>query len=488
MGDTRVHLEDIVGKQNAFARPDYGESYTIGQNPKIKLCPDFLVKPMNTDQVQEIVKWANKTKTPLVPVSSASPHYGSDTKPSVPGAVIVDLSLMKRILKIDRRNRLVLIEPGVTWEELQTELKRNGLRIMAPLLPKKGKSVIASLLEREPCVSPKFQWNMSEPLRSLEIIWGTGDKIYSGSGVLRGEKEEDWEQGKIPVTSPGPNQFDFIKMVSAAQGSMGIVTWASVKCELYPDFEKVFFIQANRLKDLISFSYKILKFRFGDEIFILNRTAMAYILADDKNSIQSIKDSLSQWILFVSIKGGQLRAKEKVEFQEKDLKDIAQENGLKMVPVIGDFSEIQLTRKVLSYCGDNPWKTKYKDGAEEVFFLSTLDKTPMLLEKSAIVAQKHGYPFSDCGIYLQPLQQGVCVHCHIVIPVNRKNKKEEANVSALFNELSKELYKQGAFFSRPYGMWADMVYEGNAQYTIVSRKMKKIFDPENILNPGKLCF
>ena len=53
---------------------------------------------------------------------------------------------------------------------------------------------------------------------------------------------------------------------------------------------------------------------------------------------------------------------------------------------------------------------------------------------------------------------------------------------------SEELIRQGAFFSRPYGIWADMVYSRDAQTTIVLKKVKEYFDPNNVLNPGKLCF
>ena len=56
---------------------------------------------------------------------------------------------MDRILRIDRRNRIALIEPGVTFDALVPALAGEGLRIAMPLAPKPGKSVIASLLERE---------------------------------------------------------------------------------------------------------------------------------------------------------------------------------------------------------------------------------------------------------------------------------------------------------------------------------------------------
>jgi FAD/FMN-containing dehydrogenase len=53
---------------------------------------------------------------------------------------------------------------------------------------------------------------------------------------------------------------------------------------------------------------------------------------------------------------------------------------------------------------------------------------------------------------------------------------------------SETLKKNGAFFSRPYGSWADMVYDEYTEGVKVLRKLKGVFDPNNILNPGKLCY
>jgi FAD/FMN-containing dehydrogenase len=53
--------------------------------------------------------------------------------------------------------------------------------------------------------------------------------------------------------------------------------------------------------------------------------------------------------------------------------------------------------------------------------------------------------------------------------------------------LSEKLINDGAFFSRPYGPWADMVYCRTTTYTAKLKELKQIFDPNNILNPGKLC-
>jgi FAD/FMN-containing dehydrogenase len=50
------------------------------------------------------------------------------------------------------------------------------------------------------------------------------------------------------------------------------------------------------------------------------------------------------------------------------------------------------------------------------------------------------------------------------------------------------LVRNGAFFSRPYGPWAPLVYQDQSEEVVALKKLKNIFDPNGILNPGKLCF
>jgi FAD/FMN-containing dehydrogenase len=225
MNETKTGLIEIVGEADVREDPRLGEPCTLAHDLILPLEPRFMVKPKDSDEVQKIVAWANKTGTPLVPLSSGPPHMRGDTSPQVPDSVIVDLSEMDRIIKIDRRNRLALIEPGVTYPQLQPELERQGLRIVTPLLPRASKSVLASLLEREPAITPKYQWNLFEPLRSLEIVGAMGEKFWSGPVSCEVRRMRIGAE-VAPVVGPGPGQTDFNRFLSAAQGSMGIITWA----------------------------------------------------------------------------------------------------------------------------------------------------------------------------------------------------------------------------------------------------------------------
>jgi FAD/FMN-containing dehydrogenase len=488
MEPQQARLAEIVGPDRVLDRPAMEESFSLDRYLVPGMRPSCKVKPRSVDEVQKIVLWANETRTPLIPVSSGPLHLRGGTLPTAPEAVMVDLSDMKRILRVDRRNRLALIEPGVTYGELQPVLQRHGLRIITPLMPRSAKSVIASLLEREPVISPRYQWNLLEPLRSLEIVWGDGFKFYSGTGTFRGENDEDWQQGRVPVQGPGPAQLDFYKMVSAAQGSMGIVTWASVKCEVYPGFRTLFLVPAQRLDDLLDLTYRLLRFRFGDELFVVNNPCLAYILAPDAGSVASLKEMLPPWTLVVGITGGHILAREKVQAREDDIRDIVQQFGLEMMPAVlgccaGDLQELLLHPSAEPY-----WKLRAKGGMQEVFFLTTLDKTPGYVATVYAAADEQHYPVADVGVYIQPVHQGVGCHCEFILPFDRDSQADIQRTAALFRDASHRLFSQGAYFSRPYGLWAGMVYNADAMTTSVTQKIKGIFDPNHVMNPGKLCF
>lgn len=112
MGEKKDELIRIVGAEDVIDDPETLEGYSRDQSFAPPRRPKLVVKPKNADEVQGIVKWANQTGTPLVPVSSGPPHFRGDTVPRLGGAIIIDLSRMKRIIRIDRRNKMVMIEPG----------------------------------------------------------------------------------------------------------------------------------------------------------------------------------------------------------------------------------------------------------------------------------------------------------------------------------------------------------------------------------------
>lgn len=483
----KEELAAIVGGENVSDTTETLEAYSRDESFVRRMKPQFVVRPENVLEVQEIVKWANSTGTPLIPVSSGPPHFRGDTVPSL-GGVVVDLSRMKRIIRINRRNRVAMVEPGVTFAELQLELKKEGMRLPMPLSPRSSKSVIGSCLEREPTMIPKYQWDISDPLLCTEVVFGTGDLFRTGEAAGPGSLEDQWASGQAQTNAMGPFQVDFFRLIQGSQGTMGILTWATVKCELLPQLQKTFLVASQKLEDLLDFTYKLLWARLGDELLILNNFNLATLLAKNPDEIKSLRETLPPWVLIVCVAGYERLPQERVDYQEKDVMDTAQSFGVTPVTAIDGVQGSDILEALSTVSAEPYWKLRYKGGCHDIFFLTTLGKTPEFIACMDQMAAEAGHPGIDIGVYLQPQIQGRACHCEFNLSYDPANPKELEKVRKLFFDASKALMGMGGFFSRPYGPWAEMAYGRDGQSAMALRKVKGIFDPNNVMNPGKLCF
>jgi hypothetical protein len=127
-------------------------------------------------------------------------------------------------------------------------------------------------------------------------------------------------------------------------------------------------------------------------------------------------------------------------------------------------------------------------GCREIFFLSPMGRAAALTDVMAGEAAEHGFNRERLGITIQPLVQGRGCHIGVDLHFDPSQAAEVAAAEKLFADASFALMTHGAFFSRPYGPWAGMVYNNAPETVAELKKLKSIFDPEHILNPGKLCF
>jgi hypothetical protein len=221
---------------------------------------------------------------------------------------------------------------------------------------------------------------------------------------------------------------------------------------------------------------------------VLNSANLAAILSTDPDEAQALKDRLPPWAIIIGIAGRDLLPEEKVGFQEKDTRDIVQQSGLELLSTVSGITDEQIMSALLNPSPELYWKLIYKGACQDIFFMTTLDRVPKFVDTVTATADSFRYPKSDIGIYLQPQHQGTSCHCEFNLPYNPGNKIEAERVRELLDTGSEALIRQGAYFSRPYGIWSDMVYNRDARNREMVRIIKKIFDPNNILNPGKLCF
>jgi len=343
-------------------------------------------------------------------------------------------------------------------------------------------------MEREPHTIPKYHWDSSDPMCCVEVVFGTGDLFRTGSAAGPGTLEQQWASGQAQKSPMGPSQTDFMKIIQGSQGTFGIVTWATVKLELKPTAQKAFFVSGQHLEDIIDFTYAIMRPKLPDECLILNRVALASILSPGVKERDALAKDLPNWVLFYAVAGYEHYPQERIGYIEADIAEMAKLHKVHPRTSLKDISGLKFLARLSKSSDDPYWKTRHLGGCQDIFFLATLDRAPGYLSAFDTERIQQDFPAEDVGVYLQPTQQGRNVHVEFACMYNPADEAAKARTKQLYQNASRKLCDMGAFFSRPYGYWADVAYAKCPDTVQALHKVKAILDPQGIMNPGKLCF
>jgi FAD/FMN-containing dehydrogenase len=483
----KEELAKAVGVENVSDDAATLQSYSKDCSTNKPGMPDYVVRPKNTDEVQKVIMLANENEIPIVPCSSGI-HFNGNTIPNH-GGIMLDMSRLNRILSIDDRNRMVRVEPGITWEQLQPELAKHDMMAVAPLLPHPQKSALLSYLEREPAVIPKFEY--TDALVTLEVVLPEGEIFRTGSAAVPGFPDKSFAQG---VNPSGPGNMMWTRLLQGAQGTLGVVTWGQFKIEYRPKVNKTYFIPFNRVSDAAVAVSRIQRRMIGEECLILNNVNLAAVLARQwPGDFPALRDKLPPWTLILVLGGGVRFPEEKIEYEEDALNAVARELSIKDLPTsLPAMSGIEkdiadMLRE--AWPGDRTyWKLAYKGGCEDLFFHTVMGKAQVFYQAIAEVVARHDYSATDLGCYIQPVVYGGACHFECNLYYDPSNAEEMGRISKIYTEAAEAVLDMGGFFSRPYGPVADMVYRRATDYATMLKKVKKMMDPNNIMSPGRLCF
>ena len=480
-------IEKVVGKENILTDGATLKHYSCDTSLAPPRLPDMVIKVHQTSEVQGVLKIANAHNYPVVPRSSGTGTYGTGIPEE--GGMILDLSGMKRIPRTDTRNRWVLIEPGVTFGLLEEELARHGMQPLNPLLPRKDKSVITSVLEREPVLSCKTECD--EPLRTMELIWGTGELLRTGSMCVDTiPAEEIPDKTNSDLCSTGGPGIDWWRLLTGCQGAFGVITIMNVKIFHKPLLQKILFITFDTLEEAVMPFYTIQKREIGHECFLLNGYDLSAILAHSQSDIPGLGQKIPRYSIVLNLWGGQFFPEERIAYEEKAVGEIAEQFNIIAGERLDGIPEANLRfQKMLNrpWEGDVYWKERFSGGCLEVVMEAGLDKVPSYWKLFKQIAGEHGIDTRNLGLYIQPRQRARVCHVEFHIPCDPDDAGELAQVKTFHRAASEALINAGAYFYRPYYDWAHPIYARSGYTHEVIKKLKKILDPNSILNPGKLA-
>lgn len=216
MSDIRGRLRQIVGEDYIFTseKPEY-YAYLFGDATMYRSKPDYIVYPGSVDEIVQIIKFAAKENIPVIPAAGLTGLSGGAV---CDGGIMLNPSRLNRVKAIDTISRTVVAEPGISCAMLNSVLAKHGM--VVPVAPASHE---ISTLGANIAESAGGTWGMSKGtfknyLLSLKVIDGEGNLIETGKAC--------------PKQSTGPN---LTGLFLGSEGTMGVITEITLSCDLLPE-------------------------------------------------------------------------------------------------------------------------------------------------------------------------------------------------------------------------------------------------------------
>jgi len=189
--------------------------YSIDATRK-KFHPDAVAFPANADEVRRIVLLANEHRFPVVPRGAGTGFSGGSLP--VHGGVVLSTERMDRILAIDAENLYAVVEPGVVTETLKEEVRKVGLFYPPDPASLKFSTLGGNIAECAGGMCAVKYGVTRDYVLALEAVLGTGELVRTGV-----------------VTMKGVAGYDLTRMLVGSEGTLGIITKATLKLVPLPE-------------------------------------------------------------------------------------------------------------------------------------------------------------------------------------------------------------------------------------------------------------
>jgi (+)-pinoresinol hydroxylase len=211
-------FKSVVGAQWVFTSEEdvglYRDSYSIVWGEPEERVPSAAVAPASVEQVQQVVRIANKYKVPINPISTGRNLTYGGSSPTLRGAVMLDLKRMNRVITVDEKRHFAVVEPGVSYFDLYRYIREHKLNVMLDIPdPGWGSPMGNSLDHGVGYTMAPFRDHFGSTC-GLEVVTAEGELLRTGAGAVPGS--DTWQDFRYGA---GPTIDGLF-----AQSNFGIVT------------------------------------------------------------------------------------------------------------------------------------------------------------------------------------------------------------------------------------------------------------------------
>lgn len=447
-------ITDIVGKERVLTSEEDRICYSYDATGKTAL-PDIIVKPKNANEISAIVKIANHKKIPIIPRGAGSGFAGGSVP--VRGGIVLVMTDMNRLIELDEENMVAVVEPGMVTYNLQQEVEIRGL--FYPPDPASLKICTIGGNAATCAGGPRaIKYGVTKDyILGLDVVLPDGEMLHAG---VR--------------TTKGVVGYDLTKLMTGSEGTLGVITRIILKLLPLPEKTRTALAVFPLIDDASMAVSKI----------IASRILPSSLEFMDQSAVRCVEDYIhaglptdAEALLLIEADGDE----NSVDRQVDIIKNICSGSGARDVKIAEDEAEresLWRARRAVSPALGHLAPTKINED-----ITVPRNKIPDIIRKLKRIASKHRLNIVNFG-------HAGDGNLHVNIMTDRRNEEEMRRVDEAVGEIFRITLELGGTISGEHGIGITkskyLKDEIGTSGIEVTKRIKRVFDPNSIMNPGKI--
>ena len=429
------------------------EQHGRGESLDPGMPPDAVVWPESTEEITEIVRTCAAAGVPIIPFGAGTSLEGHVSAPL--GGICVDLSRMNKILAVNAEDMDCIVQPGVTREDLNAYLRETGLYF--PVDPGANASIGGMVSTRASGTTTVMYGAMTHNVLALEAVLPDGRVMRCGTRARK--------------SSAG---YDLVRLMTGAEGTLGIISEITLRLRGYPEEIGAATCAFSTLRGAVDTVTQLLQ--LGAPMARMEFLDEVQIRACNKHS-QLTLDELPT--LFLEFHGTAASVAEQAERAQ----EVAAENGGKTFA----WATRQEDRTHL-------WKARHSA------YFAALTLRPGCVSVVAdvcvpISALATAVETARADIDREGLHAPIVGHVgdgnfHVIFLLDPANAAERDRMDRVYDAMVTRANEAGGTCTGEHGIGMGkrekLVAEFGPEVVELMRAVKKAWDPNGIMNPGKL--
>jgi glycolate oxidase len=417
--------------------------------------PEAAVWPLHTEQVSKIMRLAHENHLPVIPRGAGTGLAGGAVP--IRGGLVLDLCRMNRIIGVRVVDRSVVVQPGVVYADLENAIAPYGF--FFPPDPASGKACTlgGNVATNAGGIRGAKYGVTRDYVLGLEVVLPDGRVMHTGTACMK--------------SSSG---YDLTRLFVGSEGTLGIITEIILKISPKPLSHKTALGMFPSLRDA------------GQAVSDIMHSGIIPSVLEimDANSIRVLREIASfplpdaAAVILTETDG---YTSEETEYQMARILEAFRKNGVTEIQEAASAEEAEKLWKLRKSVGSAAAKLRTNNISEDVAI--PISRLPELLAGISAIVAKHGLPFVIFG-------HAGDGNIHPRIMYDRSNAEERQKVLSVAEEIFRLSCSLGGTLTGEHGVGIAkapfMALEHDRAAMELMRSLKKLIDPRNILNPGKM--